>query len=254
MKFLYNYRLFIIFSINIFFSFSLKYPHIIYLSNGYIFTIHETGIAIYDHLFINKIKEVFTFSEKIKLNDISKITITTEDEYIFCIIQDEIYIANDNGDILFHNETSFLKKDIFPKYYSLVVIKDEDNNAYKYIISYLYNKYLYHNYFQFNTNSNNNTFIQATEGDSYNRNLAYLFVDNDALTCQYMINKDNVEVIVCFLLATSVLGYSEIRLDGYFDIIKDNLYHNTHLFLLEMIKLMISNVLNLLQILLVTRL
>ena len=45
---------------------------------------------------MNIIKDVFIFSDKINLGDISRITTVVEDEYIFCIIKDKIYIANIN--------------------------------------------------------------------------------------------------------------------------------------------------------------
>ena len=230
MKFNCNYQIFIyiIFSINIFSSFSLKYPQSLYLNNGNIFVIHETGITIYDHLFMNIIKDVFIFSDKINLGDISRITTVVEDEYIFCIIKDKIYIANDKGDILFHNKTSFLKDGIYPKYYSLVVIKDETKNLYKYVINYLYHETLYHSYFQYNITSNENNFIgdythiscSAISTISYD--LSCLFADSNALTCQYMINKDNVTSIVCFLLSNSGSLSRTNRLEGYFYFVTDN--------------------------------
>ena len=126
-KLIFNYHIlvYIIFFIQIYKTngeFSLKYPFSLYLSNWNIFAIHETGITIYDHLFSTKVEEVINFSkeEKLKINDISRITTVFEDEYLFCIIKDKIFIFNDKGNLLINNDTSILEKKVEPKYYSLM--------------------------------------------------------------------------------------------------------------------------------------
>ena len=131
---------------------SLRYPYSLYLSNGNIFVIHETGITIYDHLLTKQIEDVIAFSAKdqIEASDLSRITTVFEDEYLFCIIKDKIYIFNDKGNLLFHNNTSILEDDkIITRYYSLVVFKTEDN-LYKYIIFYFYDKRFYKSQFEYN--------------------------------------------------------------------------------------------------------
>ena len=209
----YHIFIYIIFFINIYKIFSsiyLKYPYSLYLSNGNILVIHEKGITIYDHLFSKSIKEILTFSEKdkLKIGDASKITTTFEDEYIFCLIKDQIYIFNDIGNLIFHNNTSILKNEVFPKYYSLVVIKIEDN-LYKYVINYLFDRKLYWNYFQYNTTSNENMFISYHSQNQFSYSYSYgstyyqysyLFDDNYALSCQYMINKDKNNIFICFFM------------------------------------------------------
>ena len=68
-KLVYKYHIFIFI---IFFTqadktiseFSLKYPFSLYLPNGNIFVVHETGIAIYDHLFSTQVEEVKVFPKK----------------------------------------------------------------------------------------------------------------------------------------------------------------------------------------------
>ena len=121
----------------------LNYPYGLYLPNGNIFVIHQNGISIYDHLFTNKTKDVLTFSEKDKLktSDLSRITTTFEDDLLFCLIKDKIYILNNKGNLLFHNNTSILTDEIQPDYYSLAAIKI-DNYLYNYTIFYFYNTIL----------------------------------------------------------------------------------------------------------------
>ena len=124
-----DYFIFIcfIFYIKIFsiFTISLKYPYSFYLSNGNIFIIYEKGISIYDHLFTEKIKNVTSFpsDEIITSDDILRTTIVLEDSYIFSIIKDKIYIFNDKGNLLFHNNTLIIKGDKNPLYYSLAEIE-----------------------------------------------------------------------------------------------------------------------------------
>ena len=100
-------------------TFSLEYPKSLYLPNGNIFVIHKVGVSIYNHLMTNKIKDIIHFnkSETINAGDLSKITVTIEDEYIFSIIKDKIYIFNVTGNLLFYNDTSILREDIITKYY-----------------------------------------------------------------------------------------------------------------------------------------
>ena len=210
-----NIFLYIIFCIqiyNILSEINLRYPHSLYLPNGNIFVIHEKGISIYDHLFTKQIEDVITFSEndEIKTNDLPRITTIFEDEYLFCIIKDKIYIFNDKGNLLFHNNTSILEDDkIIPRYYSLVVIKMEDN-LYKYIILFIFNKNIYQIQYQFNIISNENLFISnySIKGFGGNSSLWYDF--NYALTCQNMIDKDKNNFVACFYLACDGMYYVKL--------------------------------------------
>ena len=204
--------LYIIFCIQIYkilSEISLRYPYSLYLSNGNIFVIHEKGITIYDHLMTNQIEDVITFSEndEIKTSDLSKLTTVFEDEYLFCIIKDKIYIFNDKGNILFHNNTSIIWDEMVPKYYSLVVMKIEDN-FYQYIILFIFNAILYQTQFQFNVTSKENLFIYNKRIYDFDHYLSYEY--NYALSCQYMIDKDKNNLLVCFSLSYSGLNYVKL--------------------------------------------
>ena len=167
----------------------LNYPYGLYLPNGNIFVIHQNGISIYDHLFTNKTKDVLTFSEKDKLktSDLSRITTTFEDDLLFCLIKDKIYILNNKGNLLFHNNTSILTDEIEPDYYSLAAIKI-DNYLYNYTIFYFYNTILYAAYYQYNINLNKNILITSLSQSelSYHKYkggyYSYRFY-NDAISC-----------------------------------------------------------------------
>ena len=141
-------------------EFYLKYPFSLYLSNGNIFVIHETGITIYDHLFSTKVEEVINFPEEenLRINDIPRITKVFEEEYLFCIIKDKIFIFNDKGNLLFNNNTSILEDNVEPKYYSLIVVKIEEC-LFEYYINYKFNEDLYEYCFKYNITSNENIFF-----------------------------------------------------------------------------------------------
>ena len=217
--------------------FPLKYPYGLYLPDGNIFIIHQKGISIYDHLFTNKTKDVVTFSKKdqIKTSDLSRITTTLEDELLFCLIKDKVYIFNNKGNLLFHNNTSISNDEIKPNYYSLAAIKI-DNYLYDYTIFYFLNKNLYRIYYQYNIKSNKNiltaSFSQryfyyytlTYEGDRREKNYDFL---GDAITCQYMIDKNKNISLTCFLLMEkyfyAVFNYSqEEYLPLYEDYLKKN--------------------------------
>ena len=206
-KLVYKYHIFIFIFI-IFFTqadktiskFSLKYPFSLYLSNGNIFVVHETGITVYDHLFSTQVEEVIIFpeKEKLKINDISRITTILEDEYLFCIIKDNIF--NDKGNLLFHNSTSLLEKNVEPEYYTLVVVKIEEN-LFQYYINYKFSKDLYEYSFQYNITSNENNFyyyfIDSYFSHYYYTNdhrhyyYTYPYGYNYSFTSQYMIDEEN---------------------------------------------------------------
>ena len=180
--------------------FPLKYPYSLYLSDGNLFVIHDKGISIYDHLFTKKLKDVFIFSEKDQIDpsDISRITTAFEDEYIFSIIKDKIYIFDDKANLLYHNETSILNEGIFPSYYSLVIFKSE-TNLYKYFISYFYNRNRYQIIFEYSITLNKNNLISFYHSERFSysygnnnefHNIEFFYDDNNALSCQYMIDKN----------------------------------------------------------------
>ena len=136
----------IIFLLEIFSSISLKFPYSLYLSDGNILIIHEAGIDIYDHLFKKKIRNVINFSEEDKLvgDDLPKITTSIDDDYIFSIIKNKIYIFNDKGDLLYYEkQISMLEYKFVPKYYSLVHVKDENSKSYILYVQYLHEGFLF---------------------------------------------------------------------------------------------------------------
>ena len=100
--FLVNEKLFLIF---IFFhvfhlikSTSFDYPYYLTLSNNNIFLIHYEGIDIYDSSF-NKIKQIIPFSGNEEMTEeiFAKIELKYDNDFILSIINDKIYIFNNEG-------------------------------------------------------------------------------------------------------------------------------------------------------------
>ena len=84
---------------------SFDYPYYLTLSNDHIFLIHYKGIDIYDSSF-NKISQIFQFSgdETMTEENFGKIELKYDNEYILSIINDKIYIFNNEGKFLYKSE------------------------------------------------------------------------------------------------------------------------------------------------------
>ena len=81
-------------------SFSFINPYAITLKDEKILVIHKFGISICDSSTKTIINNNILFSESQQIAtdaSLSKITHSSENGYIFCIINDEIYIFNDEG-------------------------------------------------------------------------------------------------------------------------------------------------------------
>jgi len=104
-----NAKLFMIFLFfhifQIVISTTFDYPYNLTLSNDNIFLIHYTGVDIYDSSF-NKIRQILQFSgdEEITEEIFGKIELKYGFEHILSIINDRIYIFNNEGEFLYKSE------------------------------------------------------------------------------------------------------------------------------------------------------
>jgi hypothetical protein len=82
-------------------STSYDYPYYDTLPNDNIFLIHYTGIDIYNSSF-KKIKQIFNFSGNEEMTEeiFSKIELKYDNECILSIINDKIYIFDNEGKFL----------------------------------------------------------------------------------------------------------------------------------------------------------
>ncbi len=113
-------------------SLSFIYPYSLSLSDENILIIHKFGISICDALISRIINNVISFSEDEQITEesLSKITCESKTKYISCLINDKIYIFDNVGNSLYKSVSSFLGNDEYPDYYSLIPIK-EDNDQYQ---------------------------------------------------------------------------------------------------------------------------
>ena len=108
---------------------SFDYPYSITLSNDNIFLIQKTGIDIYDES-LNKLNQIIEFSgeEEISEEKFSKIVIKYNNEYILSIINDKIFIFNNEGKLLYKSEEKINNNQIIISY-SLTLLNVTSNNC-----------------------------------------------------------------------------------------------------------------------------
>ena len=96
---------------------SFDYPYSITLANDNIFLIQKTGIDIYDKS-LNKLKQIIEFSgeEEITEEDFSNLAIKYNNEYILSIINDKIFIFNNEGKLLYKGEEKMTNNQIIYSY------------------------------------------------------------------------------------------------------------------------------------------
>ena len=126
---------------------SFDYPYSITLSNDNIFLIQKSGIDIYDKS-LNLLKHIIEFKgeEEITEENFEKIEIKNNKDYILSIINDELFIFNNEGKLLYNSEEKINSNQIIYSY-SLSIIYTTNDACY-YIIGYFdensyLNLYLY---------------------------------------------------------------------------------------------------------------
>jgi len=181
-------------------SISFDYPHYLTLSNDNIFIIHYTGIDIYNSSF-NKINEVIKFSGREEMTEeiFAKIELKYGNEHILSIINDRIYIFNNEGKFLYKSEDKIIKNQTITNY-ALASI-GLFNDAYKYTIGFFDdNKYLNLLFFTYNITEKNNTLLNITKDTRTDFNST----EEKQLSCEYMstkfksYNSKYRDILTCF--------------------------------------------------------
>ena len=92
---------------------SFKYPQAITIKDEKIFVIHQDGVTICDPTLEKELKKEIIFEEQEKINTeaaLSKVTILYEkqfdDKYIISLINDYIYIFNNDGNLTYKSENN----------------------------------------------------------------------------------------------------------------------------------------------------
>ena len=159
---------------------AFKFPHAFKLNNKNIFVIHQLGATVCDETFTESIDRVLTFSESEKITTdqaLSKVTSVLADDYVICLLNDRIYIFNEEG--------YFLKKDnqliteLNVEYYSLINYGKIGDYLY-FVIGFAYDRelYLYSYKYQITNKSLNKYYSLEKKNSNY--------LDNNAFTCHYM--------------------------------------------------------------------
>jgi hypothetical protein len=122
-----------------------KYPYAFTIKDRNIFVIHQDGITICDPTLKRIIRNetVFASSEKISSDSsLSKVTTLYENGYIICLINDYIYIFDEEGNLKLKSSNSIHSGSISDEYYTLVNIGLSSNCLY-YVIGFVYDQKLY---------------------------------------------------------------------------------------------------------------
>ena len=190
---------------------SFIYPYSLSLSDTNILIIHKFGISICDALVSKIVNNVISFSEDEQITEesLSKITCESKNKYISCIINDKIYIFDNVGNSLYKSISSFLENDECPDYYSLIPIK-EDNDQYHYIIGFVDNNLLSLIYYIYNnqTKMNEISYARKNEQHKYFKVENYVNrvydtsynINNKGLTCQFLNSIRYGDVLTCVFL------------------------------------------------------
>ncbi len=106
---------------------SYNYPYSITLSNDNIFLIQKTGIDIYDKS-LNKLNQIFEFTEEEEMTSekFSKIVLKYNNQYILSVINDKMFIFNNEGKLLYKSEQKINDDQIIISY-SLTFINITNN-------------------------------------------------------------------------------------------------------------------------------
>ena len=137
----------IILSILINSSFSylaFKYPVVGTLNNKNIFVIHQLGVTICNHDFTESISRVVTFSETEKITTdeaLSKVIAVITEFYIICLINDIIYIFDEEGYLLKKSDDKITLLNV--EYYTLVYGGNDSSNNIYFVIGFINNKKVY---------------------------------------------------------------------------------------------------------------
>ena len=182
------------------------YPNSLFLSNMNIFIIHKYGISICDSNLISIIRNITVFENELTEEDLPKIAYSYEYEIIITIIKDGIYIFDNEGSLLYKNNTKIISSTENPSYYTLVQIKNE-NNYYYYVIGFNYNNYLHFLYYKYYIVTQANFLIFTLKNFNKNVFIANSYnIFSKSLTCQYM-KKANDEALTCSFLVNPAGAY-----------------------------------------------
>jgi hypothetical protein len=225
---------------------SFDYPYSIILSNDNIFLIQKTGIDIYDKS-LNKLNQIIEFSgeEEITEENFLKIAIKYNKEYILSVINDKMFIFNNEGKLLYKSEEKIDNNQTIYSY-SLTFIQ-ETNNTYDYVIGYFDGEYFLNlNLYRYDIETNNISLLYQYRKNSYKYQINNYYqtsifeftYEQKLLSCEYMLVysilmfPNYMNLLVCFFNSNSTVGIVVYNIiDNYIDNIEiiqyQGLFNNT---------------------------
>jgi len=171
---------------------SFFYPYSITLANDNIFLIQKAGIYIYDKSLkiLNQII-IFSKEEEITEENFSKISVKNNKEYILSIINDKLFIFNNEGKLLYNSEEKINNNQIIYSY-SLTIIHTTINACY-YIIGY-FDEDSYLNLYLYRYDNIKNKIALLSE---YKKN-SYLYQINESYRDDFLLSYTIHEYISMF--------------------------------------------------------
>ena len=215
---------------------SFNYPYAFTIKDRNIFVIHQNGVTICDPTFKSIIREEITFqeSEKIKSDaSLSKVASLYENGYIICLINDYIYIFDEEGNFKYKSTSSIHMGSVYGEYYTLVNKGLIDNYLY-YIIGFVYNSKLYFYCYKYSISANTNTNYANLNNYNHRYTDSYSYsIKNKGLSCQYVIKSSVGQALLCIFLISDSSSY-KLAFE-YFEVTKttitqvSNSYYNQYL-------------------------
>ena len=169
---------------------SFDYPYSITLANDNIFLIQKTGINIYDKS-LNFLSHIIKFSkeEEITEENFAKIAIKNNKDYILSIINDKLFIFNNEGKLLYKSEEKINNNQIIYSY--SLTFMNITNNYFDYLLGYFDEEnYLKLNLYRYDNQNNNITLLYNYRTNSYYQyqyDTYHFKSENKLLSCEYML-------------------------------------------------------------------
>ena len=209
---------------------SLDYPYFITLANDNIFLIQKTGIDIYDQS-LNKLYQIFEFSGKEEMTEENflKIALKYNKEYILSVINDRMFIFNNEGHLLYISEEKINNNQIIYSY-SLTFI-NEANNACDYVVGFFdENSYINIFMYRYDNEKNNIVLLSKYKEKRYRYENIYKYIEFEftdkqkLLSCEYMYCSgggflEERNLLICFFNSNENVGIVP------FNIIEDDIYN-----------------------------
>ena len=178
-----------------------NYPYAFKIKDKNIFVIHQDGITICDPTLKRIIRNETIFEGTDKINtdaSLSKVATLYENGYIICLINDYIYIFDEEGKLKLKDSNSIKSGSISGEYYTLVNIGLVSNCLY-YIIGFVYNQKLYFYGYRYDINANTNSNYANLKAYNNRYSNSY-YIRNKGLSCQYITKSSLGQCLLCVYL------------------------------------------------------